>query len=239
MTVLLEGAKAPKMQSKAAFDRLVHKREGKTHREERTLEKVQCQLCGFVLQRQGLKQHQLRKICERGRETWTTSQENPVNQQSQENHAEEPETEEQLPQEYCVFIDKSGKVECAVLDCPGRYSDWRMMRLHFRDMHPDDTIEVEQEGCFPRCVRCNMFVRTVGMVHHQATKMCNEARNIERREKQKVATPQHAGMKANIEFTVNGKPIEIVVEEFEFFLGRIVTNEKPGLLSEGEVGQHG
>jgi hypothetical protein len=40
--MLVEGAKAPRMQSKAAFDRL-HKQEGKTHR-ERTLEKVQCQL---------------------------------------------------------------------------------------------------------------------------------------------------------------------------------------------------
>jgi hypothetical protein len=29
-------------------------------------------------------------------------------------------------------------------------------------------------------------------------------------------------MKANIEFTVNGKPIE-TVEEFEYYLGRIVT----------------
>jgi Zn ribbon nucleic-acid-binding protein len=48
--MIVEGAKAPKMQSKAAFDRL-HKQEGKTHR-ERTLEKVQCLFCGFMSQRQ-------------------------------------------------------------------------------------------------------------------------------------------------------------------------------------------
>jgi hypothetical protein len=77
-------------------------------------------------------------LCERGRVTWLTSQENPVNQQSQETHAE-PETEEQLPQEYCVFIDESCKVECPVPDCPGQYSDGRNMRVHFRDRHPDDT----------------------------------------------------------------------------------------------------
>lgn len=47
--MILEGTKAPKMQSKAAFDRLVHEQEGKTHREA-TLEKVQCQLCGFMSQ---------------------------------------------------------------------------------------------------------------------------------------------------------------------------------------------
>jgi hypothetical protein len=41
--------------------------------------------------------------------------------------------------------------------------------------------------------------------------MCKEAKL--RLEKHTVAT-QHAEMKANVEFTVNGKPIEIV-EEFE------------------------
>jgi hypothetical protein len=67
-------------------------------------------------------------------------------------HAE-PEMEEQLPQEYCVFIYKSCKVECPVPDCPGQYSDGWKMRVHFCDRHPDDTIVVEQEGRFPRCVR--------------------------------------------------------------------------------------
>jgi hypothetical protein len=37
---------------------------------------------------------------------------------------------------------------------------------------------------------------------------------------------QHAEMKANVEFTVNGKPIEIV-EEFEY-LGRVVTKHLKG-----------
>jgi hypothetical protein len=44
--MIVKGAKAPKMQSKAAFDRL-HKREGKTHC-ERTLAKVHSQLCRFM-----------------------------------------------------------------------------------------------------------------------------------------------------------------------------------------------
>jgi hypothetical protein len=116
----------------------------------------------------------------RDTETWATRQENPVNQKSQETHGE-PEMEEQLSQEYCVFFDKSCKVECPVPDCPGRYSEGRTMRLLFRDRYLDDKIVVEQEGCFPRCVRCNMVARTVGTTH-QATKMCKEATS--RREKQ-------------------------------------------------------
>ena len=127
--------------------------------------------------------------------------------------------EEQLPQEYCVSIDKSCKVDCPVLDCPGRYSNGRYMREHFRDRHPDDTIVVQQEGLYQRCVRCNMFVQNAGTTH-QATKTCQKATS--RRERQKVAT-QHAEMKANVVFTVNGKPIEIV-EEFEY-LGRLVTKD--------------
>jgi len=174
--MIVEGAKAPKMQSKEAFDRL-HTGEGKTSL-ERKAENVQCRLCGLMLQRRNLEKHQSRKTCERGRMTWATSQENPVNHQSQENpvnhqsqetHAE-PEMEEQLPQEYCVSIDKSCKVDCPVLDCPGRYSNGRYMREHFRDRHPDDTIVVEQEGRFPRCVRCNMFAETVGTMHRRLQK---------------------------------------------------------------------
>jgi hypothetical protein len=52
--------------------------------------------------------------------------------------------------------------------------------------------------------------------------MCKEATS-RHDAKQSVAT-QHAQMvKANVEFTVNGKPIEIV-EEFEY-LGRVVAKD--------------
>jgi hypothetical protein len=180
--------------------------------------------------RRSLEPHQSKKRCEKGRKAWATSQENPINQQSQsqETHAE-PEMEEQLPQEdmeeqlpqkYCVVIDNSCKVECPVPDCSGQYSEGWGIRLHFRDRHPEDTIVVQKEGLYPRCVRCNMFVQNAGTAEHQATETCQKATS--RRERQKVAT-QHAEMKANVVFTVNGKPIEMV-EEFEY-LGRLVTKD--------------
>jgi hypothetical protein len=65
----------------------------------------------------------------------------------------------------------------------------------------------------------DMFVKQVGTAH-QASGTCQKATS--RRERQKVAT-QHAEMKANVDFTVNGKPIKIV-EEFEY-LGRLVTKD--------------
>lgn len=93
------------------------------------------------------------------------------------------------------------------------------MRVHFRDRHPEDTIVIEQEGRYPRCTSCNMFSKTVG-AEHLATKMCKEA--TARRQKQAVAA-EHEEIKANVVFTVDGKPIEIV-EEFKY-LGRVVTSQ--------------
>jgi hypothetical protein len=57
--------------------------------------------------------------------------------------------------------------------------------------------------------------------HSRLLQKCARSKATSRREKQKKwPLPQHAEMKANVEFTVNGKPIEIV-EEFEY-LGKIV-----------------
>jgi translation elongation factor EF-1alpha len=93
------------------------------------------------------------------------------------------------------------------------------MRIHFRDHHPEDTIVVEQEGEYPRCDSCGMFVADTGK-KHKSTKMCKDATT--RREKQKVART-HATMERMVVFTINGEPIE-TVEEFKY-LGRIVTRE--------------
>jgi hypothetical protein len=123
--MIVEGAKPPKMQSKAAFDDRLHKQEGtKTHR-ERTLEKVQYQLCGFMLQRQGLKQHQSRKICERGRETWATSQENPVSQQRQETHGEQRRRSNYRRNTASSPLTSHARLNARYRIAQGRYSEGR------------------------------------------------------------------------------------------------------------------
>jgi hypothetical protein len=99
------------------------------------------------------------------------------------------------------------------------------MRLHFRDRHTDDTIVVEQQGCFPtRCVSCNMFARTVGTTR-QATKMCKDEG------KRRV----HSQWKANRD----SRGVRVVLGKGgdETRQGRTSSDEKPGA-SEGEVRHH-
>ena len=211
--MVMEGGKAPTMMSKEAFDRKRGVGTGKTHR-ERSLEKVQCQLCGAMSQKQGLPKHQSRGVCLRGREEWTANPDNPNNQQIQVIGEEE---EPALPQEYCTSILAGALTECPVRNCSGCYNNPRAMRIHFRDRHVEDTIVIEQEGRLPRCTSCGMF-GAVG-ARHQTTKMCKDATT--RRQKQTVAK-EHEQMKKEIVFTVSGKPIEIV-DNFKY-LGRITAN---------------
>ncbi len=64
-----------------------------------------------------------------------------------------------------------------------------------------------------------MFVKEIG-TKHESTKMCKEATaRLKLQEKAK----EHARMKDEIVFTINGKPIEMV-DEFKY-LGKVVTED--------------
>ena len=47
-------------------------------------------------------------------------------------------------------------IKCPFPGCPGKLSSAYMLRRHFRDLHPKDSIEVWWEGHYPRCERCAM-----------------------------------------------------------------------------------
>jgi hypothetical protein len=47
-------------------------------------------------------------------------------------------------------------IQCPYPGCPGALSSPYMLRRHFRDLHPKDTVEILREGNFPRCERCTM-----------------------------------------------------------------------------------
>ena len=78
-----------------------------------------------------------------------------------------------------------------------KYTSARAMIIHFRDRDVGDTIFFAQEDHFPRCARCGIFSKTVGMRSHQAKKMCKDAN--ERQKKQKVAKG-HQQMKKDLVF---------------------------------------
>jgi hypothetical protein len=47
-------------------------------------------------------------------------------------------------------------IQCPHPGCLGVLSSPYMLRPHFRDLHPKDTVEIPRERNFPRCERCMM-----------------------------------------------------------------------------------
>jgi hypothetical protein len=106
--MVVNGAKAPAMMLKEAFDRRRGVGDCKTYR-EKALSKVQCQLCGAMSQKQGLPNHLSRVVCLSGREEWKRNPENPINQQNQV-------TEESTSEEEPVLESSTRGYTTTVLD---------------------------------------------------------------------------------------------------------------------------
>ncbi len=47
-------------------------------------------------------------------------------------------------------------IQCPYPGFPGVLSSPYMLRHHFRDLHPKDTVEIPREGNFPWCEHCTM-----------------------------------------------------------------------------------
>jgi hypothetical protein len=47
-------------------------------------------------------------------------------------------------------------IQCPFPGCPGVLSSPYMLRRHFWDLHPKDTVEIPMEGSFLRCKHCTM-----------------------------------------------------------------------------------
>ncbi len=47
-------------------------------------------------------------------------------------------------------------IQCPHPGCPGVLSSLYMLRHHFRNLHPKDTVEIPREGNFLRCKHCTM-----------------------------------------------------------------------------------
>jgi hypothetical protein len=127
------------------------------------------------------------------------------------------EEEEREPVEYQISMPGEEEIECPVEGCVFSAPRPGTMRKHFRSRHPVDTITVEGEGPLPRCTKCGLFQRCVGM-KHQATADCMKATaTLVRRQDAKGQKKAEA-----VAFTVNGCRIKNV-REFKY-LGRILEN---------------
>ncbi len=62
-------------------------------------------------------------------------------------------------------------IQCPYPGCPGVLSTTYMLRRHFWDLHPKDTMEIPREGTFPRCKHCTMQCNP-RYPHHIHTQVC-------------------------------------------------------------------
>jgi hypothetical protein len=51
---------------------------------------------------------------------------------------------------------RKDSIQCPYPGCPGALSSPYMLRRHFRDLHPKNTVEILREGNFLRCGHCRM-----------------------------------------------------------------------------------
>jgi DNA-directed RNA polymerase subunit RPC12/RpoP len=106
---------------------------------------------------------------------------------------------------------------CPVADCPAHCTTKYKLRRHFAVRHPEDVIIIVQEGEYPRCPYCRMFVPKLGP-RHFATKAC-QTQSARVQEKERI--DRQANMARNVVFYVDGTPIDNVTEYK--YLGRIMS----------------
>jgi hypothetical protein len=205
--MVVKGGKVYEQLSKEAYARKATGT-GATHR-ERSLEKIQCNLCGDLIGRQHLIKHQQTKKCKDGRMNYEHMEE------QNEQEGEPNLSNEQEPKHYILSLEQDYITNCPVESCPAKVKTPGEMRKHFRNRHLQDTIVIEEEGPLPQCIKCGLFQSIVGE-RHQRSADCRRFTEI--REKREQAKVQRAANDFN--FTVNGTPIKYT-KEFKY-LGRIL-----------------
>jgi hypothetical protein len=143
------GSKAYASISKIAYTRRITG-EGHTHR-ERTLQKVECELCGGWISRQYVTNHQKTRKCERGCEEWTTNRAQTATANTNAATLEQNDELEMeaAPKEYIFNMPKDQEVPCPVERCEYTTNIRGSMRRHFRACHLEATIIIEEEGELP------------------------------------------------------------------------------------------
>jgi hypothetical protein len=69
-------------------------------------------------------------------------------------------------------------IQCLFPGCPGVLSSSYMLRRHFRDLHPKNTMEIPREGTFLWCEHCTMQCNPLypRHIHSQVYKLGAEQR---------------------------------------------------------------
>jgi hypothetical protein len=127
--------------------------------------------------------------------------------------------EEDFSSKYVISVNGETGTQFPVPSCPVKPVSRRTMRVHFRNVHNKDTLIVEEEGPLPRCERCGLFQREVGLKHQQSADCVLWTAIRKKRADDKV---NKKAVRDTV-FYVQGVPIENVKELK--YLGRVVNNK--------------
>ena len=150
--MIVKGGKVYNSISTEAYERRVTGY-GATHR-ERSLEKIQCNLCGDLVGRQHLLKHQLTKKCKNSRMTYE-------HVDDEEAHGTEAPHYQNAtisdPKQYTLSLQTGCITNCPVESCPAKVKSPGEMRKHFRNRHLQDTVIVEEEGLLHNAKNVDSF----------------------------------------------------------------------------------
>ena len=168
---------------------------------------VECQKCNKAMQARNLRQHLA-----------------DIHDIYQEEVMDEGLLDERAGVQYRAVwgvrkLGKEGCIQCPHLACLGVLSTPWMMRRHFRDVHPKDTVYLPWEGGpHPRCRRCNMQCNP-SFPKHVNTETCKVGMERQRQRDSAI----DAAMAIRQLFYIEGDVLERVAT-FRY-LGRILSQD--------------
>jgi len=107
-------------------------------------------------------------------------------------------------------VGRKEPIRCPIPGCPGKLSSAYMLRRHFWDLHPKDSVVIPWEGSFPRCERCRMQCNP-RYPRHIHSQVCQQG--VERRSQRDSAIT--AALALRQLFYVEGEVLE-KVESFRY-----------------------
>lgn len=193
--MIVRGPAAPRALTQSSYDKIRKKKKGKVSHIEWRKKRVECRICGKVMQNASLKRHMKQQHGEQG-DVYICR-----------------EIEE--ARDYTMKVTKGRFNKCPIVGCSGGGKDKYGIYRHFCLRHPTANIQIEGDGILPKCELCGM--RTKNVEKHKKSPTCLKAR---KRRGNEIRQDLQAEAE-KVEFRVNGKKLKRV-KEFRY-LGRILT----------------
>jgi hypothetical protein len=130
-----------------------------------------------------------------------------------------PHPDTETTHRYGMSLPLGVRAKCPVPGCPYTATTRPMTYRHFAWCHPNDSILIIEDGTLPRCPNCGKFMHSISTKHFD-TRECRRL-TARRRQHRQFAEAQAAAR--NVQFYVDGAPIEIVA--LFCYLGRYVQEE--------------